>query len=256
MITEKLNPSDKPVVSLAGGVATRNAFVVFDTATNEQLVTAMVKVREMEGATAWWLGDIGLALQDRRQAELAVKAAECRNKAAELDGSVPEQAAVKNGLLEQAEELENGAETKYRNELCAALDIDAGYLANCVSLARFYPPSSRNEGLRVKHHVVAMNAAKKDAGKAQQWLNEARSEGLAASDLRRRLAEAKAPYKAPETPPERFEFSELSRADEWAKRFREKVLKLTPEEATAILTQMTELRALAFQLESIAKGMS
>jgi hypothetical protein len=256
MVTEKLRSEDKPVISLAGGVATRNAFVVFDGATTEQLVNAITRVREMEGATQWWLGDIGLALQDRKKKQLVSQAKELRAKASELDGSIPEQAKVKNELLEQAEEFENGAEIKYTAELCEALDIDVGYLKNCVSLARFYPPSCRHDGLGIKHHAAAVTASNRDIQKAQQWLVTAHTERLSAPDLRKRGAEAKATYKTPELPPMALSYDELSRADAWASRFKEKASKLTSDEAIAILSDITELRALISQLESIAKGMS
>lgn len=256
MVTEKLREQDKPVVSLAGGVATKNAFVVFDTATNEQLVGALMRVREMEGATQWWLGDIGLALQERKHRELAAKVQELRTKASEMDGSIPEQAAVKNDLLKQADALDNGAEVKYTAELCEALDIDVGYLKNCVSLSRFYPPSCRHDGLGVKHHAVAMAAGKMDANKAQQWLAKARAEHLGASDLRKVAAESVAIYKAPEAPALPLSYDELTRADKWAMKFKTKAETLTSAEANAILTNIAELRALITRLESIAKGMS
>ncbi len=256
MITEKLKAEDKPVVQLVGGVATRNAFVVFDTATTEQLVAALGKVKEMEGATAWWMGDIGLALQERKRAELAGKAAELRKRATELDGSDPEQVRAKENLIEQAEELENGAEIKYREQLAEAFAINAGYLANCVSLARFYPPSFRNEGLTVAHHIEAMRGAKRDSQKIQEILKEAKDKGQTASEMRKELAEKNAVHRAPVAAAEAPSFTELAKADDWAKGFRTKLDTLTPAEAMGILSQMQELRALFTQLESIAKGMS
>jgi hypothetical protein len=256
MITETLKAEDKPVVQMTGGVATRNAFHVFDSATNEQIIAAIGKVREMEGATAWWLGDLGLAIQQRKLDELASKAKELRARAESLDGSDPEQAAVKNNLLEQAEDMENGAEIKYRDSICEAFGIDRGYWANCVSLARFYPPSLRNEGLTVEHHIAAMRGAKRDGEKIQEVLKRAKINGQSAAELRKQLAEESASHRPPTSPPFPLDFSELGRADTWAKRFRGNVKGLTPDQAMAILLQGQALKSLFDELESIAKGMS
>lgn len=256
MIIEKLRVEDKPVVQLIGGVATKNAFHVFDTATNEQLISTICKVREMQGASAWWLGDLGLAIQDRKRAELAAQVKELRDKAVEMDGSLPEQANVKNELLERADELDNGAEVKYTAELCSALGIDVGYLKNCVSLARFYPPSLRNDGLTVEHHIAAMRGAKRDGAKIQEVLKQAKVSGQSASELRKSLAEESATHRPPVAQPETDEFEALGRANKWATGYKSKAATLTPQLATQILEQATELRSLLSQLESIAKGMS
>lgn len=256
MKIEELNPEDKPVINLIGGVATKNAFHVFDTATNEQLITTLNKVREMEGATAWWMGDIGLAIQERKRADLAGRAIELRDKAANLDGSVPDQADHKNRLLEEAEGLENGAEVSYRDEICRSLEIDPGYLANCVRLARFYPPSSRGEGLKPKHFRVVQDYIKQDREEAKQWLDRARENNWKASDLRKEIAKSKATAHPPETPPEKNEFEEITKADRWAMRFKETADDLTSGQAHAVLVMMSEILSLAKKLESIAKGMS
>lgn len=253
MYHPKKQDEDKPVVSTPGGVATKNSFVVFEAATTEQLIAAVRQVNMMEGATAWWLGDLGIAIQDRKKEELLKQAAELRAKAAKLDGSVPETAAIKDDLLEQAEALETRKVLEYRTELAEKLDLDPGYWHNCVTLARFYQPAHRNAGLKPKHHFVAMQYAGGDLKKAKEWLAGAEEGHLAASELRKQLAEERAARTPPTPPSVDLSFTEMTKVDKWAGGFCERVKTMSPEQAINTLTMLTKLRELVHHLEELAQ---
>src|SRR5882724_5035608 len=120
---EKMEQKDAPVANMPGGVATRNAFVVFETATTDQLTKAVSQIMTMQGALAWWLGDLGIALQERKRLQLQKEALELRTQAEGIDLSDKDAANNKAKLIEKATRLENVGVIEYTGELAEALGV-------------------------------------------------------------------------------------------------------------------------------------
>lgn len=239
------------VLQLPGIVATKTGLVVFESATEPQLQKAFGQIAKMNVSLAWWLGDLGLALQERKQRQLAKEAAALRTRANECTTDDAGMDA-KRQLLERAEKIETRGVIEYTRDLCAAHDISEGHVKDCVMLARFYQPSERSDGLSPHHHNVAMVAAggaKGDRTKAKQWLSEAKEQALSASELRKMVNLSRALPAEQATPPEPQNYEELVSADAWAMGFKGDVTKLSQEQAIRLYTLMQGLRELADALK-------
>lgn len=239
ILTETLSACDEVVAQLPGGAATRTSFVVFDGATDRQLHEALSQIRKMSGALAWWLGDVGLVLQERKRTQLAKEAIELRTRAAEVPD---DESRVKADLLEKAQRLEECGVIEYTAEFCKAHDLDEGYFRQCVMISRFYDPSVRTNGLKYEHHVVAMRAAggaRGEVKKAQQWLQTAEKAHWKAAELRREVNTAAAGQKPAEAPQEANAFDELDAADQWALAHGRNVIH--PDAAVLMLTRWEAL---------------
>jgi hypothetical protein len=252
--TEEIGQANETVLQLPGVVATRTTLVVFDSATEQQLQKAFSQIAKMNVSLVWWLGDLGIALQARKQKQLAKEAAALRVRANECTTDDAGMEA-KRQLLERANKIETTGVIEYTRDLCAAHNISEGYVKNCVMLARFYEPSFRNDGLLPQHHIVAMVAvggSKGDPEKAKVWLAEAKEQDLTASELRKRVNIAKIPVSGPEAPAEPHAFEEMDAADAWAVRFKEEAGNLEHEQAEKLLTRWQAIRELLTLLETRA----
>lgn len=252
MKLEAISSADAPVAQLPGGVATRTAFVPFEGATTEQLCSALRQVTKMDGALAWWLGDIGIELQERKRRDLAAEARRLRSEAAAIDVAEPEARPRRQKLLKDAEELETNGVIRYTDDVAEAQGVDKGYWNNCVMLARFYEPSSRGEGLKPKHYRVALTAVggvKGDRKKAQEWLERARSEHWEPSDLRKQVNVTLATARPPTTPPEVDLYAALHVAERWALAHGND--KLTPDQRLFLIERFPALIGFVEKLRSL-----
>lgn len=213
-----------PILELPGIVATKTSLTVFDSATNQQLMAAFGQIAKMEKSVAWWLGDLGIALQERKRRELAVEATELRRRA--NDCSTDEDGLkTARDLRDRAEKIENRGEVEYTGELCEVYNVDSGYLRNCVSLCRSFLVSQRCDSLTVNHHRVILNglggpdALKKESTRtlATKWLDEASEKNWRAPELRKHVAQSRAIFHKPAIAAEVNEFAELDSADVWAR---------------------------------------
>lgn len=218
-------------INFPGMVFTRNAVLFQKRPTLDHLLAAAAKASEVGKGMAWFLGDIGLEIQDHARRENAMQAE--RNLAiAEKLSSDPKGNREKiRDLRAEAQLLKEDSGESFRATYCPTLEIDPGYWRNCVMLARFFPPSSRvgllrnpegvsphGDSMRPEHYRVAMLAAggaKGSRQQAEQWLQRAQTNGWRPSELRKQVslanATARPPAKAPETNP----FAELDAADAW-----------------------------------------
>lgn len=251
MITESVSPIAS--VTMPGGVWTAKEFVVFDGATTAQLCDSVKRLNKLNLASKWALGDLGIALQERKRVEVNARVAELTSQAEAIDSEEPDAKARKQRLMIEANKLHASRVNEYTNELAEALGVDAGHWWNCVSLARFYPASLRSEALLPEHHIVAMRAARsknggaiskgegvtKDGGaKAREWLLQAEQEGLKASELRRRVNIALATAKPANVEPAHDEYAALTACDEWAIQYRSQVGTHTKEQCVRLLTML------------------
>lgn len=222
MITTEptVGSQSEPVLLLPGVVCTRMCLTVFDAATDQQLHRAFSQITKMEKSVAWWLGDLGIAIQERKRRLLAREAAELRQMANDCTKD-SEGIKAARGLNERAGRLEVSGVVEYTAEVCAAHNVDAGYLRNCVSLSRFYQPSQRCDGLTVHHHRVAFleggqtSTGAGEINKAVGWLNISREENLSVSELRKRMRMSGRTAFPPTTAPQSNEYKELDAADSW-----------------------------------------
>lgn len=244
IILEKVSPADAPVAQLPGGVATKTAFIPLPGSTVEQLCASVRQVTTMEGALAWWLGDLGIELQERKRKQLSAEAAALRKEAAALDIKEPEAKERRRRLLEQAEEKETSGVIRYTDELGEALKVDVGYWKNCVMLARFYEPSSRGDGLTPKHYRVALTAVggvNGDVRKAQAWLQTAQKEHLTASELRKQVNVTLATARPPAGAPEVDAYAALHEANRWCMAHKDE--RLTAQQRLFLLERFPALVA-------------
>lgn len=226
-------------VPLPGGVWTRREFVVFDGATEAQLCQAVRQMSALNLSSRWALGDLGMAIQERKRAEFAKQAKALRESAKRS-----EDAEHRGRLLKQAEGLEGSRMDTYTRELADVLEISDGYWRDCVQLARFYPPSERSDahGITPAHHHAAMKAAGGAGGKlatAQQWIAQATKDALTAAELRKKVNLSLATSRPPAKPAERNEFEALDAADQWA--IAHKGLLLTPEQGEVLRVRWSAL---------------
>ena len=215
--------------------------VIFTSAQSLETLNKLARgVTEVEGATAWWLGDIGLHIWKEKRVEYILA-----NPAPELERATREQ---------EAEDFANEY-LRGRSEIVGCAD---GYWANCIALARFFPPDQRAKALTVHHHRAAMIGAggqecheSKEARRvAASWLFKADEGQWSASELRRQISLSLATHNAPTAPAERNTYEPLDEADKWAMRHREETLN--PDIAQKMLTRFQALIEFLDRLKSIA----
>jgi hypothetical protein len=236
-----------PVVSvdMPGGVWTVKEFVVFDGATTEQLCQSVVRLTKLNLSSKWALGDLGIALQARKRIQVEKEAQALREKANAIDATEPEAKEHKKRLIKEAEDIEASRVDEYARELADVLKVDEGHWRNCVSLARFFPVSLRNDTLFPEHHIAAMKAAggaKGEPAKAQAWLNDAAQQELTASELRKRVNLSLATAKPVKGPPHEDDYAAITQADTWAMRAKDSAQSLTPEQAHHVWSLTLALR--------------
>ncbi len=222
------------VVTLPCAVVSRSALHVDPRATDKQLGELGAMLVQIEGSRSWWLGDYGLALQQRRLDALAKGA----------DGAAP---------VTDAEELEAKG-LHYITGKAEALGIDVGTWRNYVLVARFYKHSYREDALGFVHHIVAMYAAGGASGdpkKAVAWLLKAKEHGWTASKMREAVNKSLATNAPPKMPPEENVFAPLDEADHWANGMTHQ--KINPEAARQLLTRFAALIAFVDKLKELAK---
>ena len=223
-------------VALPGGVWTKTGFMVFDSATEAQLCDTVSQMNALNLSCAWALGDLGIAIQERKQKEYFAEAGNLRERAKKTDD-----AEAKARLLEKADELE-GRLPQYTKELAELLGVDSGYWRNCVSLARFYEPSFRMTVLTPTHHIAAMHGAGGSSGNvatAREWMEQATRDALTASELRKRVNQALATSRKPAKPAEGNPFKALDAADQWC--IANKALEVKAEHRAALRTRFQAL---------------
>ena len=96
-----------------------------------------------------------------------------------------------------------GAERQWGDgeKLAADAGIEYQHAMNCGSVARAYDFSSREEKLNFYHYRVAMA---EPVERRQQWLQRARDEGWAATELRRQILRGQLPGKVAALPAGQF----------------------------------------------------
>ena len=235
------------VQSSIRGVHFETHCVVFSSAqTLESLNKLAAGVCQVEGATAWWLGDIGLEIYRDKVGEWLT--------ANPLPAENPE--AFRAQRDQDAQEFAEDY-LRARSEIVGCKD---GYWQNCMALARFYPADQRVGTLTVDHHRAAMvgaggqelHASTEARRKAQEWLFKADSEGWTASELRRQVNLALATHTEPKGPPEQIPFEPLDEADKWAMKNRE--VKLDQVSASKLLTRFQALIEFLERLKKIASS--
>ena len=83
ILTEPPKIEAEPLYEFPGIVATKTSLTVFDSATDQQLNAAFSKIAKMEKSVAWWLGDLGIAIQERKRAQKSILADALFKRAAE-----------------------------------------------------------------------------------------------------------------------------------------------------------------------------
>ena len=225
----------------ARGIRFESNAVIFTATQSLETLNKLARcVTEVEGATAWWLGDIGLNIWREKRVEYLLA-----NPCPELERPARETEAA-----DFANEYLRG-----RSEIVGCAD---GYWANCIALARFFPPDQRAKALTVHHHRAAMIGAggqecheSKEAKRvASSWLYKAETGEWSASELRRQISLSLATHTAPTAPAERNSYEPLDEADKWAMRHRE--TDLNPDMAAKMLTRFQALIEFLDRLKSIA----
>lgn len=263
MSTTKEKPSAALSVANSGidvpGVAiTRNACVFKKTLSLDQLNALAAHVTELQGGVAWWLGDVGLEIQarnreanEREAQDLDKKARRLERDLEHVEGKEREELRDTLRMIEKrAAELRADKGDHYRAKHAEMLGIDAGYWANCVMVARFFAPSSRDEGLSHMHHRVALYAAGGTEGKvadAVKWLRRAAKGNWSAADMRREVNQSLATAQK-EPPPMEDPFAELVPADRWAITAKARVPKMSDDEAIKLFTMTQALREFLAEL--------
>lgn len=215
-----------------------NALIFTKPQSLEQLNRLAVGVSKLEGATAWWLGDIGLAIQDAKRAEF-----KSRNK--------------KSSLV-TAQDFEAAADafaSEYTTGRADAIGVDDGYWRNCVVLSRFFPASQRCDGLSVHHHRVSLigaGGAKGEPKLARKWLETATEHGWSASELRRHVNLSLATHTPASAEPEVNRWKFLDEADREAVKAKD--LVVPREAAVSMLTRFKAIVEFIDRLKLIAKG--
>jgi hypothetical protein len=211
----------RPILELPGGIiVTLTGATVLDTATDREVEEEFGRAAKLQKSAAWVLGDLAIAAQERKRRKLAVEAVQLRDRANSCDDT-SEGIKTARDLRERAEKIETLGVVEYTSDLCTRYDVDAGTLKNNVMLCRFYEPSSRNDGLKVEHHKVALigaggaGAGEKGIKKAQAWLHEAAEEKLTAGELRKRVAMSLATAPKVKCAPVKLAYAELLAADKW-----------------------------------------
>ena len=235
------------VQSTTRGVHFEAHCVSFTTAqTLESLNKLAAGVCQVEGATAWWLGDIGLEIY--------------REKFGEYCANNPLPAVSPEAVKPQRDQEAQASAEEYLRARSEIIGCKDGYWQNCQALARFYPASLRVASLTVDHHRAAMvgaggqelHADCEARRKAQEWLFKADSEGWTASELRRQVNLALATHTPPAGPPEQIPFEPLDEADKWAMKNRE--VKLERDSAQKLLTRFQALIEFLERLKKIANS--
>lgn len=217
-----------------------NAVIFTKPQSLEQLNKLAAGVSKLEGATAWWLGDIGLAIQDAKRAEF--------------------KAANKKDKLITADDWNAAADAyarEYTTGRADSIGVDDGYWWNCVLLCRFFPSSQRCEGLSVHHHRVALigaGGAKGDPRQAKKWLETAREHGWSASELRRHVNLSLATHTPATAEPEINRWKFMDEADREAVKTKD--LEVPREAAVSLLTRFKAIVEFIDRLKLIAKGES
>ncbi len=199
-------------VMMPGVAFFANGIIFEKELTVEQLNQLSAKVAEMYSGMAWWLGDIGLAIQQKKGDD-------------------------------------------YRRGRAQIIGIDEGHWANCVMVARFFPPSSRDEGRGWKHHLEAMRgaggAAKGELKKAINWLAVAKEHNWKVTEMRREVGLSLATIRPPTTRAEANPFEPIDRLDAWLGG-KPTLPEISPADARNQLVRWQAIVEFVHQLESIA----
>lgn len=215
-----------------------NAVVFTKPQSLEQLNQLAAGVSKLEGATAWWLGDIGLAIQESRRAEFKAK--------------------NKKPPLVTADDWNTQVEAyarEYTTGRAEIIGIDDGHWHNCVMMARFFAPSARAEGLSFRHHYEALSGAggtKGDPKRAQKWLLSAREHGWSASELRRHVNLSLATHTPASAEPEVNRWKFMDEADREAVKAKD--MTVPRDAAVSLLTRFKAIVEFIDRLKLIAKG--
>lgn len=244
------------------GVAFKKNAVIFEKELPLDKLNALAaNVAEMHGGTAWWLGDVGLAIQENNRRQNEVEAVKLEAQCAHLERELEhiEGAGDRDDIKEKLKRLDGKIRElradkgdAYRAGRAEILGIDPGYWANCVMICRYYPPSHRCEGLGIPHHHLAMQAAGGAGSKvkdAQGWLKRAQENAWSASDMRKQINIERAAVSVNHTPFAN-EWAPLDEADKWATSHRERAI--TPDAARALLTRWQSLIEFVERLRSVA----
>lgn len=165
------------VVQLPGAVVSKCALEIGDDATDEQLGEIGVALATMGGAVAWWLGDYGLELQERKGADYR---------------------AGRASIL--------GIDEGY---WANCVMICRFFKASCRHEALSH--SHHYEACR-----AAGGAATGSVRDALRWLKRAQEEGWAVSKMREMVNRSLATSHKPGKPAEENYFEPLDEADKWA----------------------------------------
>jgi hypothetical protein len=201
-----------------GVVVSRTGLIIGDEVSDQDLHRAFSQTAKMEKSVAWWIGDLGIAIAERKRAPLVAKAAELRDRAKNCTDDEDGLRAARELRL-QADRVEGG-QVEYARELAEAHGLNSTYIRDCVMLCRAIPGSSRTDTLTPKHHHAALKAAGTQSTgsgltKAVEWLNVAESEKLTAAALRKRVNQSLAEVRDPIKPAEENPYKLLDAADSW-----------------------------------------
>lgn len=210
--------TSEPVIRLPGITATKTALSVAESATDQQLHDAFGQIAKMEKSVAWWIGDLGIAISERKRAPLLEKAAELRKRAKNCTDDEDGMRAARD-LRAQADKVE-ASQVEYARELSEAHGLDSGYIRSCVQLCRAFQVCDRSHTLTPQHHRAALKAAGTQTTgsgltKAVEWLNVAEDEKLTAAELRKRVNQSLATTHSPTARAEEHVHKALDAADSW-----------------------------------------
>jgi hypothetical protein len=133
------------------------------------------------------------------------------------------------------------------------LGIEPNTFRQYKMVAEFLPAFTRVNALSFKHHFEAMMGAGGDLAVAQDWLSKAVKEGWSVSELRRAVRTARAEYKDDGLQPTGNGYSALLDADRWARTQAKELDGYTPEQASAILSDLPALIPLLDRLRELAR---
>lgn len=263
MNSAHLSPLNE-AINVPGVVFTRNAVLFEKRQPIERLIALAKQAAGVGRSMAWFLGDIGLEIQEHARRSNADQAEKNLKQAEQLASDPKGNREKIRDLRADAQRLKEDSGESFRASYSGKLDIDDGYWRNCVMHARFFPPSTRNEPrpvtrsdappqagpLLITHYAVAMKAAggaKGSLAKAQAWLEKAASHGWTPSELRKQVNLSLATAHPPSTPSEVNHFAALDAADAWAITNGER--EIDPAHAPTLRTRWAALIAFLKKLE-------
>jgi hypothetical protein len=205
----------RQTVQFAGATVTKSSLMVAEGCSDDQLAEMGVALSVVHASCGWWLGDYGIALQER-------KGEEYRTGRAEILGI---------------------SESLWANCVMIARYFPASRRLEALSIYHHW------EAIR-----GAGGVEKADLKAAIRWLNGAVKNKWSVSQMREQVNKSLATLKPPDTPPLENIFLPLDEADKWAHQHLKEANVTDPEHAKALLTRFQELISFFERLREIANG--